>query len=209
MNTDRKPQFQLDSSGLSSRNLGGADTPGLVARSAQLSRHSRKSYTLGTAVWAALWPRPVLRTEPPGPRAIAPRHRSLTFASAWFGHSRNLLPLNGVRLVGVVHRRQGFRVLGPDDLRIAADAFEDALKSMHEDDCEVSPHTARQMLARYIVEKALAGERDRGRLRDGALDVLRTAGAVVSDERQAAEASLAEPGGPPSPPDRAEPNEWR
>ncbi len=63
-------------------------------------------------------------------------------------------------------------VLGPEDLRKAADAFEAALGLIPEDAHDLKPYTARQLLARFVIESALAGEREPIRLRDGALTLL-------------------------------------
>ncbi len=62
------------------------------------------------------------------------------------------------------------QVLSPDDLRIAADAFEEALQLLPPEAHELEPYTARQLLARYVIDNALSGVRDPIRLRDGALD---------------------------------------
>ena len=59
--------------------------------------------------------------------------------------------------------------LGPDDLRMAADAFEAALRALDEINCPYKPHTARLVIGRYIIERALAGERDPAKLGEGAL----------------------------------------
>jgi hypothetical protein len=67
------------------------------------------------------------------------------------------------------------QVLGPDDLCLAADAFEAALRSLDESAWEVAPHAARQLLAHYIIEKALSGQCDPKQLRDGALAHLKLA----------------------------------
>jgi hypothetical protein len=67
------------------------------------------------------------------------------------------------------------QVLGPDDLRLAADAFEAALQSLNESVCAVAPHAARQLLAHYIIEKALSGQCDPRQLREGALAHLKLA----------------------------------
>jgi hypothetical protein len=61
------------------------------------------------------------------------------------------------------------QALGPEDLRLAADAFEAALQSLDESTCDTSPHTARRLLARYVIERALSGERELNALREGAL----------------------------------------
>jgi len=63
----------------------------------------------------------------------------------------------------------GFQVLSPDDLRLAGDAFDEALRSLPPEAHDLKPYTARQLLARYVMEKALSGIRDPARMRDGAL----------------------------------------
>jgi hypothetical protein len=63
-------------------------------------------------------------------------------------------------------------VLGPDDLRLASQAFEAALFCLDEATTPIHPYTARHMLARYIIQHALRGQRDLHRLRDGALAYL-------------------------------------
>jgi len=68
-----------------------------------------------------------------------------------------------------------YQVLGPNDLRLAANAFEAALQSLDESACEVAPHAARQLLARYIIENALSGRRDPNQLCEGALLYLKLA----------------------------------
>jgi len=62
--------------------------------------------------------------------------------------------------------------LGPDDLRMAANAYDAALRSLDEDNCPQNPHTARLLIGRYIIERALAGERDPVKLAEGALSCL-------------------------------------
>src|SRR5205085_1852115 len=57
--------------------------------------------------------------------------------------------------------------LSPDDLRAAADAFGAALRSLDEITCPYNPHTARLVIGRYIIERALAGERDPAKLGQG------------------------------------------
>jgi len=61
------------------------------------------------------------------------------------------------------------QALGPEDLRLAVDAFEAALHGLDESTCETSPHTIRRLLAQYVIERALNGERELKALRDGAL----------------------------------------
>ena len=63
-------------------------------------------------------------------------------------------------------------ILGPDDLRLASDAFEAALCSVNETTTDIHPYTVRQVLARFIINEALRGQRDLQRLRDGALAYL-------------------------------------
>ena len=77
--------------------------------------------------------------------------------------------------MSVVYSFKHYQVLGPDDLRVAADVFEAALQSLDESACEVAPHAARQLLARYIIENALSGRRDPNQLCEGALLYLKLA----------------------------------
>jgi hypothetical protein len=62
-------------------------------------------------------------------------------------------------------------VLAPEDIRVAASAFESALNSL---DGAAQAESTRETVARYIMERTLQGERDPNRLRDGALAYLRT-----------------------------------
>ena len=64
-------------------------------------------------------------------------------------------------------------VLGPEDIRVAASAFESALNSL---DGFPDEDSTREAVARYIIERSLQGERDPIRLRDGALAHLLTPG---------------------------------
>src|SRR5689334_18459590 len=82
------------------------------------------------------------------------------------GRSRLQPPERAMANVHWLARKQ---VISPDDLRVAADAFEAALLSLPEDRYDL----ARHLLARYVIEHALAGQRDFTRLRDGALDFVR------------------------------------
>jgi hypothetical protein len=62
----------------------------------------------------------------------------------------------------------------PDTVRILASAFEGALQSLNAFDAEhLEPYSTRQLLAKGIIDMALAGERDIARLREGALARLR------------------------------------
>jgi hypothetical protein len=63
------------------------------------------------------------------------------------------------------------RSLNPDDLRIASDAFEAALVSL--DGTSSDPRRVRELLARFILERAFEGERDADRLRAAALEHVR------------------------------------
>jgi hypothetical protein len=60
-------------------------------------------------------------------------------------------------------------ILGPDDISVAVGAFEAALGTF---DGVVEKRTT-ETLARYIVHRALRGERDADELREGALSALR------------------------------------
>jgi len=62
------------------------------------------------------------------------------------------------------------QVLQPEDLRLAADVFEAALQAVDESACP--PSAARQVLARYIIEGVLGGERDPVKLGEGAMACL-------------------------------------
>ena len=61
-------------------------------------------------------------------------------------------------------------LLGPDDIRVAASAFESTLRSL---DSIAEEDATREAVARYIMAQSLQGERDPIRLRDGALAHLR------------------------------------
>ena len=65
------------------------------------------------------------------------------------------------------------RSLGPADLRAAATAFQAALQSLDASAEGVNAHVLRQVLARFIMESALRGERDPIALCAGALDHLK------------------------------------
>jgi hypothetical protein len=78
--------------------------------------------------------------------------------------------------------------LAPDDLRMAADAFDAALRALDEISCPYEPHTARQIIARYIIERALNGERDPAKLGAGALmclDIIGSAGYAARGAKRA------------------------
>ncbi|MDQ4134557.1 MAG: hypothetical protein M3158_00070 [Pseudomonadota bacterium] len=61
---------------------------------------------------------------------------------------------------------QQFRSLGPREIQIAAAAYDAVFQEV---DRVTSGDGTRDVIARYIVEKVLSGERDPVRLRDGAL----------------------------------------
>jgi hypothetical protein len=62
----------------------------------------------------------------------------------------------------------------PDTLSILGSAFDSAMQSLGPLDAEhLDPHSARQSVAKYIIESASSGERDLVRLRDSALARLR------------------------------------
>ena len=63
-------------------------------------------------------------------------------------------------------------VFGPDDIRILVAAFEKAWASVEASGAvktESKAASARAILAKHIIAAATQGERDQGRLRDGAL----------------------------------------
>ena len=68
-------------------------------------------------------------------------------------------------------------VLAPEDIRVAASAYESTIKSL---EVVVERDAAREQVARYIMERALRGERDPIRLREGALAYLRAPGQTKS-----------------------------
>jgi hypothetical protein len=72
------------------------------------------------------------------------------------------------------------QALSPDDLRLAAGAFEEALASLPAEAADLQPYTARQLVARYVIETALGGLRDPILLRDGALEFVTLAAARQS-----------------------------
>jgi hypothetical protein len=64
-------------------------------------------------------------------------------------------------------------VFSPDDVRILVAAFDSAWRSLVASgmilELERESEAARDTLAKHIIEQARYGERDQGRLRDGAL----------------------------------------
>jgi hypothetical protein len=84
------------------------------------------------------------------------------------------------RMATEQHFRTPPNTLGPDDLRVAATAFEAALARFHQATTYITPHSAHQALAVFIIDQALSGERDVARLRDDALRLLGIGGQVAS-----------------------------
>jgi hypothetical protein len=63
--------------------------------------------------------------------------------------------------------------LGPDSLRIAAEAYESALQAIDEDVVDLPAHRARRLIARYVMRQALRGQRDPEKLRKRAVEYLK------------------------------------
>jgi len=74
-----------------------------------------------------------------------------------------------VASVHVLHPRPS---LGPHELHIASEAFDAALQAVVGPLAAMPPERVRDILAKYISERALMGERDAETLRDGALECL-------------------------------------
>jgi hypothetical protein len=68
-------------------------------------------------------------------------------------------------------------VLAPEDIHLAASAFESTLRSL---DGKAAEESTREAVARYIMDRAMRGERDPIRLRDGALAHIGTGGPAKS-----------------------------
>jgi len=75
--------------------------------------------------------------------------------------------------LGSIHHLEPRLSLGPDELHIATDAFDAALGAVAGSMATMAPARVRDILAKYIAERALMGERDAKTLRDGAVDCLR------------------------------------
>lgn len=71
--------------------------------------------------------------------------------------------------MATIHRLPYRNVLAPEDIRVAASAFESTLQSL----ASAPEPDSRDAMARYIIERTLLGERDPIRLRDGALAQIR------------------------------------
>ena len=62
------------------------------------------------------------------------------------------------------------QVLLPNDLNLAAEAYDKALGSLPPEAFELQPYTVRRLVAIHVIDAALSGVRDPARLRDGALE---------------------------------------
>lgn len=60
--------------------------------------------------------------------------------------------------------------LGPDEIRVAETAFEAALQSLRDRASFLGAHSTRAVMASFIINKVLTGERDVGLLHTGALE---------------------------------------
>jgi hypothetical protein len=74
--------------------------------------------------------------------------------------------------MGSVHLFQPRPSLGPDELHIASEAFDAALRAVAGPLATMPPERVRDILGKYISERALMGELDPETLRDGALECL-------------------------------------
>lgn len=61
------------------------------------------------------------------------------------------------------------RPLGPSEVKIAEEAFKEALERSAETEIEMHPLLVRKIAATAVIRKALAGEDNKSRLRDEAL----------------------------------------
>src|SRR3954452_17612443 len=80
--------------------------------------------------------------------------------------------------------------LGPDELHVAADAFGAAALRALCGSSGLPQDRVRDILARYIAERALMGERDADTLRDGALECLSLTAEASAEADRAASAAL-------------------
>src|ERR671913_109181 len=69
------------------------------------------------------------------------------------------------------------QVLLPNDLRLAAEAYDKALGSLPPEAYELQPYTVRRLVAIHVIDAALSGVRDPARLREGALEYVRSTAA--------------------------------
>jgi hypothetical protein len=63
-------------------------------------------------------------------------------------------------------------LLNSDDLCVVASAFESALADVGDSTSHITPDSARRVLASFIIDRALAGERDPRTLKQEALRLL-------------------------------------
>jgi len=66
------------------------------------------------------------------------------------------------------------QVLLPNELNLAAEAYDKALGSLPPEAFELQPYTVRRLVAIHVIYAALSGVRDPARLRDGALEYVRS-----------------------------------
>ena len=67
------------------------------------------------------------------------------------------------------------QVLLPNDLNLAADAYDKALRSLPPEVFELQPYTVRRLVAIHVIDAALSGLRDIARLRERALEYVSSA----------------------------------
>jgi hypothetical protein len=70
--------------------------------------------------------------------------------------------------------------LGPDGLRIAAEAYEAAMQELGEQLRTLPGHQARRMVAKCVIRQALKGQRDPGRLRERAVAIVKRVARATS-----------------------------
>jgi hypothetical protein len=73
------------------------------------------------------------------------------------------------------------QVLLPNDLNLAAEAYDKALGSLPPEAFELQPYTVRRLVAIHVIDAALSGVRDPARLREGALEYVRSTVAKGTD----------------------------
>jgi hypothetical protein len=66
------------------------------------------------------------------------------------------------------------QVLLPNDLNLAAEAYDKALRSLPPEAFELQPYTVCRLVAIHVIDAALSGVRDPARLREGALEYVRS-----------------------------------
>src|SRR5215207_1750929 len=93
------------------------------------------------------------RSQPP-PCQTPPTRRSLSLPSGPAGYPH-------LELLSWVAFIRSFRCfLDPDHLRIASDAFDTALRSLDGKGNALSPHGVRHLLASFIIERVMGGDKD-------------------------------------------------